>query len=141
MSKQTKILLGVLALVAFLFLAFGRRLSGSMIAVPGDAHSQSLPMVAPITPTPSVFNFPGGSYVPQNISSGSCGCAIPGANATSNLLPATAQSFAQLVSNSGVDQSMLQQQEMAAVLATDYTPQTSSLYQMILSGGPSATPF
>lgn len=142
MKKNARLLLmagGVGALV--LFLLFFKNIRGGVIALPGTEAAQSLPMVAATQRAPSVFNFPGGSYVPQNIGGSGCGCAMPGSNAVSNLLPATAASFAQLVSNSGVDQSTLQQQEYAATMATDYTPQTSALVQMILSGGPSATPF
>lgn len=142
MTKDQKILagLGVVAALILLYL-FAKHGSAQIVDASGNPIAQHLPQVAPITPNPSIFNFPGGGFVPTAMGNG-CGCSLPGVNnATSNLLPASASAFTDLVARSGVDPTALNYQIIAASQQTDFFPQTSSLALMAVSGGPSATPF
>lgn len=140
MAKNEKIILAisVIAAIGIIYL-----FSQHAVGAPGVASSnpnQSLPAVAPITPNPSTFVLPGGSYIPQSANGGGCGCTMPGSSNTSNFLPASQTAFTDLVSRSGVDPTQLNMTILAANDQTDFFPQTSSLAQMIVSGGPGATP-
>jgi hypothetical protein len=142
MTKDGKLAVGIGIIAAIGFLYLVSQHSGTITSVDSNNPANTpLPSVAPITPNPSTFVLPGGSYVPQAASGGGCGCTMPGTNnATSNFLPASETAFTDLVAASGVDPSALNSTILAAANQTDFFPQTSSLAQMVISGGPGSYP-
>lgn len=142
MPKNEKIILAVsvVAAIGIIYLISQHAIGGASI-VSNNPANNDLPLVAPVTPNPTSFVLPSGGYIPQSADNGGCGCTMPGAaNATANFLPASATAFTDLVARSGVDPTSLNMTILAANEATDFFPQTSSLAQMILSGGPGAMP-
>lgn len=143
MAKNEKMILAIAAVAAIgIIYLFANHGAGGPGIVSDNPANTGLPAVAPLTPNPSTFVLPGGSYIPQSASGGGCGCSMPGTNAaTNNFLPANQTAFTDLVARSGVDPTQLNMTILAANNETDFFPQTSSLAQMVLSGGPGATPY